>query len=65
MRRSHPITFIPNARALAKSGVPDKAYNSKTITWTVDLNKNLSRIENAVVTDTSCGRPGTSSRPVP
>ena len=50
---TYPITFIPNAQALAKSGVPDKAYNSKTITWTVDLNKNLSRIENAVVTDTA------------
>ena len=31
--------------------MPDKAYNTMSITWTVDLNKNLSVIKDAVVTD--------------
>ena len=48
---TYPIKFIPNANAIAKVGVPDKAYNTMSITWTVDLNKNLSVIKDAVVTD--------------
>ncbi|MFE5322738.1 collagen binding domain-containing protein [Paenibacillus sp. NPDC056579] len=45
------LHFRPNVTsAIAKSGVP-KGYNAKSIDWEVDVNKDLSVIQNAVVTD--------------
>ncbi|ANB58856.1 LPXTG cell wall anchor domain protein [Anoxybacillus sp. B7M1] len=52
----YPVTLIPrNAEAIHKSGVANKSYNTETITWTVDLNKNLQTIENAIVQDETEG----------
>ncbi|ENH95980.1 hypothetical protein J416_13124 [Gracilibacillus halophilus YIM-C55.5] len=48
---SYPVKFMPGGSAIDKQGVPDKSYNTKTITWTVDFNKNLQTIENAELTD--------------
>lgn len=46
-----PIKFIPNANVIDKSGIGNKQYNTNTITWTVDINKNLQEIENATLDD--------------
>ena len=48
---TYPIKFMPSANAIDKMGVPDKAYNAKKLTWTVDFNKGLKEFENAIVTD--------------
>nr|WP_246384259.1 SpaA isopeptide-forming pilin-related protein [Gracilibacillus halotolerans] len=48
----YPVKFVPNASAIDKKGVPaDRAYNTTRIQWTVDINKNLQSIENAVLLD--------------
>ncbi|MCM3715640.1 SpaA isopeptide-forming pilin-related protein [Alkalihalobacillus oceani] len=36
---------------LEKRGTPDKGYNAKEITWTIDVNKGLDSIEGAVLDD--------------
>ncbi|GAE31828.1 Cna B-type domain-containing protein [Alkalihalobacillus hemicellulosilyticus] len=46
-----PIKFIRHANAIDKQGVGNRGYNTETITWTVDVNKNLQEIENATLTD--------------
>ncbi|WP_416147559.1 Cna B-type domain-containing protein [Salipaludibacillus sp. HK11] len=46
-----PIIFIPDAAAIEKRGIGNRGYNTETIEWTVDLNKNLQTIENAVLED--------------
>lgn len=46
-----PIKFIPNANVIEKQGMGNRGYNTETIEWTVDLNKNLQTIENAVLDD--------------
>ena len=48
---TYPIKFMPSVNAIDKRGVPDKAYNAKNLTWTVDFNKGLKEIEEAIVTD--------------
>ena len=48
---TYPIKFMPSVNAIDKMGVPDKAYNAKNLTWTVDFNKGLKEVENAIVTD--------------
>ncbi|MFA9458390.1 Cna B-type domain-containing protein [Halalkalibacter sp. AB-rgal2] len=50
-----PIKFIPNANAIDKQGVGNRSYNTQTITWTVDVNKNLQTIENATLDDQLTG----------
>ncbi|MGP4064266.1 SpaA isopeptide-forming pilin-related protein [Oceanobacillus sp. M65] len=52
---TYPITFEPRGTAIDKRGVPDKSYNTNKITWTVDFNKNLQTIENAVLADETTG----------
>ncbi|MFB1052033.1 SpaA isopeptide-forming pilin-related protein [Paraliobacillus sp. JSM ZJ581] len=46
-----PVKFIPKGSSIDKKGVPNKKYNTQTIEWTVDFNKNLQTIENAVLKD--------------
>ncbi len=46
-----PITYNPGGPAIEKKGVPNKGYNAETIEWTVDFNKTLEKIENAVLND--------------
>ncbi|MEW4328504.1 SpaA isopeptide-forming pilin-related protein [Rossellomorea marisflavi] len=46
-----PINFTPSGNNLAKSGVADRSYNAETITWTVDLNRQLERLDQAVLKD--------------
>ncbi|UAT30506.1 hypothetical protein K7T73_18540 [Bacillus badius] len=46
-----PVKFIPDATAIDKRGVPNKAYNTETITWTVDFNKNLQKLTDATLED--------------
>lgn len=38
-------------QALEKSGAPDKPYNPSQIVWTVDFNKPMDTLQNAVLTD--------------
>ncbi|KAB8138047.1 LPXTG cell wall anchor domain-containing protein [Gracilibacillus oryzae] len=52
---SFPVKFIPNGSSIDKRGEADKSYNAKTITWTVDFNKDLQTIENATITDELTG----------
>ncbi len=49
---TYPVKFLPDASAIDKRGVPDKSYNSTSITWTVDFNKDLQMIEEASLSDT-------------
>ncbi|MCM3760983.1 SpaA isopeptide-forming pilin-related protein [Alkalihalobacillus oceani] len=47
-----PVHFKPKpGSTLEKRGTPDKGYNAKEITWTIDLNKSLQAIEGAVLED--------------
>ncbi|GMX61735.1 hypothetical protein Elgi_15390 [Paenibacillus elgii] len=47
----YTLHFKPNVTStIGKSGVP-KGYNAKSIDWTVDVNKELAAVQNAVVTD--------------
>ncbi|MCE7791738.1 Cna B-type domain-containing protein [Salipaludibacillus sp. CUR1] len=46
-----PIKFIPDASAIEKQGSGNRGYNTETIEWTVDFNKNLQTIGNAVLED--------------
>ncbi|WP_379129040.1 collagen binding domain-containing protein [Paenibacillus sp. sgz500958] len=47
---AYPIIFKPTGLTIQKSGVPD-GFNAKSIHWTVDVNKSLAAVSNAVVTD--------------
>ena len=45
------LNFKPNvASTIGKSGVP-QGFNAKNIDWTIDVNKKLESVQNAVVTD--------------
>ncbi|QXE01095.1 SpaA isopeptide-forming pilin-related protein [Terribacillus sp. DMT04] len=47
-----PIRFTPKTEiAIDKAGKADRGYNAKEITWTVDFNKKLATIEDAVLQD--------------
>ncbi|WP_077307240.1 SpaA isopeptide-forming pilin-related protein [Terribacillus halophilus] len=47
-----PIRFTPKTEiAIDKAGKTDRGYNAKEITWTVDFNKKLATIEDAVLHD--------------
>ncbi|SDC05994.1 LPXTG-motif cell wall anchor domain-containing protein [Terribacillus halophilus] len=47
-----PVKFQPKpGNAIDKSGKTDRGYNAKEITWTVDFNKQLKTIEDAVLKD--------------
>ncbi|MFT4415008.1 collagen binding domain-containing protein [Fredinandcohnia humi] len=46
-----PIAFTPKGNTIDKKGIPDKGYNAKNIYWTIDFNKHLEDIQNAVLTD--------------
>jgi len=47
------VKFSPSgvSSPVAKSGVANKAVNPDSITWTVDVNKPLNNVDNAVVND--------------
>ncbi|PAF18659.1 SpaA isopeptide-forming pilin-related protein [Terribacillus saccharophilus] len=47
-----PVKFQPKpGNAIDKAGKTDRGYNAKEITWTVDFNKQLKTIEDAVLKD--------------
>ncbi|SES30675.1 Cna B-type domain-containing protein [Salisediminibacterium halotolerans] len=46
-----PIRFLPDEKAIEKQGVGNRGYNTETVEWTVDLNKDLQMIENAKLDD--------------
>ncbi|WP_367660022.1 collagen binding domain-containing protein [Cytobacillus gottheilii] len=46
-----PIKYEPSGNTIDKQGVPNRSYNTDEITWTVNVNKHLNNIENAVFTD--------------
>ncbi|MFO1446332.1 collagen binding domain-containing protein [Bacillus sp. Bva_UNVM-123] len=46
-----PIIFHPNGSTIDKNGIPNRAYNTETIEWTVNFNKSLETIKNAVLSD--------------
>ncbi|WAA11868.1 SpaA isopeptide-forming pilin-related protein [Fervidibacillus halotolerans] len=47
-----PVQFQPKPGSeIDKTGTPDKTYNATTINWTVDFNKQLKTIKNAVLRD--------------
>jgi LPXTG-motif cell wall-anchored protein len=47
-----PVKFQPTpGNTIDKSGRADRGYNAKEITWTVDFNKQLETIEDAVLKD--------------
>ena len=48
-----PVKFSPSgvSSGASKSGVPNKAYNSDKITWTLDVNKTLDYMDSAGITD--------------
>ncbi|MFD0957475.1 collagen binding domain-containing protein, partial [Virgibacillus alimentarius] len=50
-----PIKFKPKGKEIDKKGVPNQAYNTKEITWTVDFNKSLEQIDHAVLKDQTSG----------
>ncbi|HEY4599754.1 MAG TPA: Cna B-type domain-containing protein [Cerasibacillus sp.] len=50
-----PVKFIPSGSSIDKQGMPNKVYNTETITWTVDFNKNLNTIEDATLEDVTKG----------
>lgn len=53
---TYPIQFEPKkGLAIEKNGTPDKSYNAQTITWELDINKNLQPIKSAELHD-SIGR---------
>ncbi|AFS77374.1 putative collagen adhesion protein [Gottschalkia acidurici 9a] len=48
------IKFKPNnvSGPVQKSGVPNKTVNANEITWTIDVNKSLNGVKNALIEDT-------------
>ena len=46
-----PVDFQSNGSTIDKKGIPNKEYNTESIEWTVDFNKNLAEIKNAMLTD--------------
>lgn len=46
-----PVDRTPGVPAIEKKGIPSNKYNAKTIEWTVDFNKTLEKVENAVLID--------------
>ncbi|MGM7636659.1 SpaA isopeptide-forming pilin-related protein [Bacillus sp. Hm123] len=47
-----PVHFQPKpGETIEKSGIPNTAYNASSIDWTIDINKQLETITNAVVKD--------------
>ncbi len=57
-----PVVFIPHGTAIDKQGVPykdgesqDNGYNTDEIAWTVDFNKSLQSIDNAILEDETTG----------
>ncbi|MBM7713839.1 putative surface anchored protein [Bacillus thermophilus] len=49
---SIPVHFQPKpGPEIDKKGIPNQAYNAESIEWTVDFNKQLKKIQNAVLRD--------------
>ncbi|MEH7356122.1 collagen binding domain-containing protein [Neobacillus drentensis] len=47
-----PVTFQPKpGPPIDKKGVPNKAYNAESIDWTVDFNKQLAKVDQAILKD--------------
>ncbi|MHC8517799.1 SpaA isopeptide-forming pilin-related protein [Sporosarcina sp. ITBMC105] len=46
-----PLNFQPGGAAIEKQGTPNRVYNGETITWTIDVNKNLASLTNAQIID--------------
>ena len=52
-KETHTLTVgVPKpAKDITKSGLPNRVYNAESIQWTVEMNKGLENISNAVMTD--------------
>ncbi|WP_195913991.1 SpaA isopeptide-forming pilin-related protein [Planomicrobium sp. YIM 101495] len=46
-----PLNFNPGGPDISKKGTPNRAYNAETIDWTVDFNKSMQTLSNAVLED--------------
>lgn len=46
-----PISFQPDENGLDKQGIGNRGYNTEVITWTIDVNKNLQLMDNAILND--------------
>ncbi|MCM2675894.1 collagen binding domain-containing protein [Alkalicoccobacillus plakortidis] len=47
-----PVLFgTPGGSEIDKKGAADRAYNAQSISWTVDFNKSMSTLQNAVLKD--------------
>ncbi|WP_052131480.1 SpaA isopeptide-forming pilin-related protein, partial [Planococcus sp. CAU13] len=46
-----PLNFNPGGPGIEKKGTPNRAYNAETIDWTVDFNKSMQTLSNAVLED--------------
>lgn len=46
-----PIDFKPGGSPITKDWDRDRDYNTQKVTWTIDLNRNLATIDNAILTD--------------
>ncbi|WP_055736091.1 MULTISPECIES: DUF7507 domain-containing protein [Bacillaceae] len=46
-----PIDFRPSGQSIEKRGEPNRVYNAETIDWTVDFNKSLDTVAQAVLSD--------------
>ncbi|WP_010278241.1 collagen binding domain-containing protein, partial [Paenibacillus senegalensis] len=47
-----PVRFeVPDHKEIVKSGITDRGYNAKEITWTVDLNRQLKTLDHAILED--------------
>lgn len=46
-----PLNFQPGGAPIEKQGTPNRVYNGESITWTIDVNKNLASLTNAQIVD--------------
>ncbi|WP_312470539.1 SpaA isopeptide-forming pilin-related protein [Neobacillus sp.] len=47
-----PVVFQPKqGPAIDKKGLPNRVYNAETINWTVDFNKQLAKVDQAILRD--------------
>ncbi|MFA8439024.1 SpaA isopeptide-forming pilin-related protein [Pueribacillus sp. YX66] len=53
---TYPVKFIPEGSSISKTADVDQPYNTKEITWTVDFNKDLQKLTNAVLDDNLTGK---------
>ncbi|MGM8213099.1 Cna B-type domain-containing protein [Virgibacillus sp. W0430] len=61
---TYPVKFIPEGSSISKKADADQPYNTKEITWTVDFNKDLQKLNNAQLHDTLIGNHHYMSEPI-